>query len=197
LAARSNDFIAWKLTLFFLFPNLAQSTAKLDDLTKDSRLDPSNVSKMICLPSIARHEGVALHCSPTPNPFLTSMFEALGGVVTLKTEKELEACMMTTCVMGPMYGIMRQGRDWLMKQTELSQEEASYLVIKQYIGIVQDAERDLTNPNRLDDLIEEQTPGGVNAQALANLEKQGGLDAQTKVMDAILSRIRGESDGST
>ena len=103
---------------------------------------------------------------------------------------------MSTCVMGPMYGLMRLGRDWLMKNTELSQEAASYLVIKQYVGIVQDAERDLNNPNRLDHLVDEQTPGGVNAQALANLEQLGGLDAQTKVMDAILSRIRGESDGS-
>ena len=151
---------------------------------------------MICLPSIARHQGVALHCSPTPTPFLTSLFEALGGVVTLITEKELEACMMTTCVMGPMYGIMREGRDWLLSNTDLSPEDASYLVIKQYIGAVLDTERDIDNPNWLDDLIAEQTPGGINAQALTNLDKLGALDAQRKMMDSILSRIRGESDGS-
>ena len=151
---------------------------------------------MICLPSIARHQGVCLHCCPTPNPFLESLFDSTGGVVTLKTEQELEASMMTTCVMGPIYGMMRQGRDWLIKHTDLSQEEASYLVVKQYVGAVLDAERDCDKAERIDDLIKEQTPGGLNEQSLANLEQLGGLEVQTKVMDAILSRIRGETDGS-
>jgi pyrroline-5-carboxylate reductase len=154
---------------------------------------------MICLPSIARHQGVCLHCSPTPNPWLTELFQSTGGVVTLQTEAELEACMVTTCIMGPMYGIMRQGRDWLLQNTKLSPEDASYLVTQQYIGAVQDVERggDLRhNANRLDDLINEQTKGGLNEQALANLDKLGGLKAQTQVMDATVSRIRGETDGS-
>ena len=173
------------------------STAKLEDLQKDSKLDSSNVSKMICLPSIRRHQGVCLHCCPTPNPFLESLFESTGGVVTLKTEQELEASMMTTCVMGPIYGMMRQGRDWLTERTDLTQEEASYLVIKQITGAVLDAERDCeNNANRLDELIKEQTPGGLNEQALGNLDTLGGLAIQTQVMDAILARIRGESDGS-
>jgi hypothetical protein len=34
-----------------------------------------------------------------------------------------------------------------------------------------------------------------NEQALGNYEKLGGFHLQVKVMDAILSRIRGESDG--
>lgn len=172
------------------------STAKLGDLTTYSQLDSSNVSKMICLPSIARHQGVCLHCCPTPNSFLESLFDSTGGVVTLKTEQELEATMMTTCVMGPIYGMMRQGRDWLTKHTDLSQEEASYLVVKQYVGAVLDAERDCDKAERIDDLIKEQTPGGLNEQSLANLEQLGGLEVQNQVMDAILSRIRGETDGS-
>jgi pyrroline-5-carboxylate reductase len=151
---------------------------------------------MICMPSVARHEGVCLHCSPTDNPNLTSLFNALGGVVTCKTEDQLAAAMMTTCVMGPMYGIMRQGRDWLIEKGGFSPEVASYLVSKQYLAMVQDANHHCDNPSRLDDLINEQTPGGVNAQALANVEKLGGLDAYGQTMDAILSRIRGDSDGS-
>jgi pyrroline-5-carboxylate reductase len=182
------------ISLSFLL--VIQSTGKLEDLSRDSKLDTSRVSKMICLPSIACHQGVSLHCCPTPNPILTSLFEATGGVSTLKTEADMEAAMMTTCVMGPIYGMMRQGRDWLTHHTDLSPEEASYLVVKQYVGVVLDAERDCDQANRLEDLIAEQTPGGINAQSLENMEKLGGLEMQTKVMDAILSRIRGESDGS-
>ena len=150
---------------------------------------------MICLPSVARHQGVCLHYSPQPNALLTSLFEALGGVVTVDTEDQMSACMMTTCVMGPLYGIMREGRDWLIAQG-IPPKEASYLVSKQFLGMVQDAERDCENPTRLDDLIAEQTPGGLNAQALGNLATLGGLDAYRHTMDAILSRIKGETDGS-
>lgn len=152
---------------------------------------------MICLPSIARHEGVCLHCCPTPDDSLTKLFQACGGVVSLQTESELEAAMMTSCMMGPLFGIMKEGRDWLLRHTSLPPQEASYLIIQQYIGAVQLAERGSeSDPNRLDDLIAEQTTGGLNAQALDNLDKAGGLEAQRKVMDAILSRIRGDSDGS-
>eukprot|EP00339_Tiarina_fusa_P001858 CAMPEP_0117011698 /NCGR_PEP_ID=MMETSP0472-20121206/10009_1 /TAXON_ID=693140 ORGANISM="Tiarina fusus, Strain LIS" /NCGR_SAMPLE_ID=MMETSP0472 /ASSEMBLY_ACC=CAM_ASM_000603 /LENGTH=307 /DNA_ID=CAMNT_0004714589 /DNA_START=95 /DNA_END=1018 /DNA_ORIENTATION=+ len=172
------------------------STAKIPDLISDSGLKAGNVSKMICLPSIARHEGVALHCCPTPDPFLTSLFDACGGVVTLQEESELQASMVTTCIMGPVYGIMRQNRDWVLKNTKLTKEEASKLVIKQYMGAVEQAQRLMEDPDSLDELIDEQTKGGLNEQALGNLDQLGGLAAQDKILDAVVSRIRGESDGS-
>mmetsp|Transcript_21920 Transcript_21920/g.62442 ORF Transcript_21920/g.62442 Transcript_21920/m.62442 type:complete len:334 (+) Transcript_21920:55-1056(+) len=173
------------------------STAKIPDLIQLSKLDDTKVSKMICLPSVAKHQGVCLHCAPQgADKQLTMLFDTMGGVVTLKDEDQLAAAMMTTCVMGPFYGIMKRGRDWLVKNGGLSESEASYLITKQYLGMVQDADRGCEEPSRLDDLIEEQTPGGVNEQALANLDALGGLDAYDEVMDAILSRIQGKTDGS-
>ncbi|KAG7344534.1 pyrroline-5-carboxylate reductase [Nitzschia inconspicua] len=187
------------------------STASLDDLVADSRLEATNVSKMICLPSVARHQGVCLHCftsheaSTTPSDtLLTRLFHAMGGVVTLDSESDLQACMMTTCTMGPLYGMMKYSRDWLLKSTTgLTKEQASFLVIKQIVGAVKDADRieqdgstSATDPNRLEKMIDEQTPGGLNEQALANYERLGGPDGQFQIMDAILSRIRGQSDGS-
>lgn len=199
------------------------STTKLKDLVKDSYLDASRVSKMICLPSIARHQGVTLHCNPaaatsssmtttTMMATLRRLLDAMGGVVTLETEAELEACMMTTCTMGPLYGILKEARDWLLEHTtSLSKEEASLLVIHQCTGAILDADRpqrnvenddetmtttSKTDPDRLEGLIEEQTPGGLNEQALANFNKLGGAEGQRRIMDAILSRIQGNSDGS-
>jgi pyrroline-5-carboxylate reductase len=92
--------------------------------------------------------------------------------------------------------MMKQGRDWLTKHTDLTPEEASYLVVKQYVGAVLEAEKDCDQPNRLEDLIAEQTPGGINEQSLGNMVQLGGMDIQDSVMDAIYSRIRGDSDGS-
>ena len=180
-----------------LSPFHSQSTATLNDLIAYSGLDASHVSKMICLPSIANHQGVCLHCCPIPNETLTSLFRRASSVVTLSNEAEMEAAMVTTCLMGPTYGIMREGRDWLLKHTHLSAQEASFLIIQQYIGFVQDAEHECdTNANRLDDLIAEQTKGGLNEQGLANLDRLGGLEAHRRVMDATLSRIRGTTDGT-
>jgi pyrroline-5-carboxylate reductase len=126
---------------------------------------------------------------------LEGLFQAIGGVVSLKTEQELNVCMMTTCIMGPIYGIMRQSRDWLTTNSGISPSVASYLVAKQYQGVIQDAVFDCENPYRLDELIDEQTVGGLNEQALRNLESLGALESYDKVMDAILRRIQGQSNG--
>lgn len=190
-----------------------QSTANLQDLMKDSKLDISRVSKMICLPSIASHKGVALLCcgdnsNGATKKLLVDLFGTMGGVVALDTEADLEACMVTTCTMGPLYGTMKKQRDWLLNKTDsLSKDDATFLVIKQFAGAIFDAERTTTSTEttsaslletRLEDLIEEQTPGGLNEQALKNYgQVLGGFeDLQQPVMDAILSRIRGETDGS-
>jgi pyrroline-5-carboxylate reductase len=85
-----------------------------------------------------------------------------------------------------------------MDRGGLSQHDASRLVIQQYQGMVQgaaDGARD-GNDSVLDELISEQTRGGLNEQALANLHQLGAVQAYDQVMDAILSRILGKSDGS-
>jgi len=190
------------------------STANLQDLAKDSKLDLSRVSKMICLPSIARHQGVALLCcgdtgttnrnSSTTRAVLTDLFGAMGGVVCLDTEADLEACMVTTCTMGPLYGTMKRQRDWLLQTTKtLSRADATFLVVQQFAGALSDPHSGSSSSavvpdNLLEALIDEQTPGGLNEQALRNYGTVlGGFeDLQKPVMDAILSRIRGETDGS-
>jgi pyrroline-5-carboxylate reductase len=181
---QQNDFVVAILAIhilntFFLRQslfNMEKSTANLNDLVQYSKLEPHQVSKMICLPSVARHQGVCLHCfndtsssSTDSNRFLTQLFDSIGGVVTVDSEHDLQACMMTTCTMGPLYGMMTQSRDWLLQSTtSLSKEEVSYLVIKQLVGSILDSDRvevtnltSKTDPNRLETMIQEQTPGGL------------------------------------
>ena len=169
---------------------------------------------MICLPSIARHEGIALLCcgegSDANKSFLVNLFNSMGGVVVLDTERELETAMVTTCTMGPLYGTMKNQRDWLLASIpSLSKGDATRLVIRQFEGAILDLsakaavadENDKDNESSseydriIETLIEEQTPGGLNEQALRNYEVLGGMEDQRKVMRAIVSRIRGESDG--
>eukprot|EP00521_Asterionellopsis_glacialis_P000850 CAMPEP_0195253830 /NCGR_PEP_ID=MMETSP0706-20130129/4703_1 /TAXON_ID=33640 /ORGANISM="Asterionellopsis glacialis, Strain CCMP134" /LENGTH=289 /DNA_ID=CAMNT_0040306415 /DNA_START=99 /DNA_END=968 /DNA_ORIENTATION=- len=172
------------------------ATANLETLYQDSGLSPPKVSKMICLPVVAQLQGVCLHCPEQESgSVLTSLFEELGGCVQAKDEELLEAMMLATCTAGPIYGIMRRNRDWLVEKG-LDATSANYLITKQYLGAIQHADTLSTNPKGLDDLVEEQTPGGLNEQALKNLDKLGGLDAFDKIMDATLGRIQGKSDGS-
>jgi hypothetical protein len=159
---------------------------KIQNLIKDSRLKPEKVSKMICLPSITRHEGVALHCSATPNPFLTLRWRHNSGRRIGITSQQCHGD--NVCHVGPIYGIMKQNQDWLLKHTKLSKEAASKLVIKQYMGAVEQAQRLMEDPDSLDELIDEQTSGSFNEQALGNLDQLGGLTAQDKIMDAVVLR---------
>eukprot|EP00956_Cyclotella_meneghiniana_P044448 scaffold318987_cov83-Cyclotella_meneghiniana.AAC.2 len=123
------------------------------------------------------------------------MLNALGGCVECANDDMMNTMMVPSCLMGPMYGIMRNNRDWLVKQG-VSPEDASYFLGKTYLSIVQDAERGGKDPTRFDELIKEQTPGGINEQSLGNLEQQGVFDAYNNAMDAIKSRLEGKTDGS-
>ena len=172
------------------------STSTLEGLASDSRLPLDKVAKVICLPSVAMHQGVSLVVpEQSHNPILLKMLNSLGGHVECKTQETMNAMMVTSGLMGSLYGILRKNRDWLVEKG-VSQTDASYFVSKLYFGMMQDAVQDCDDPRRLDDLIQEQTPGGLNEQALNNLEKLGVMKDYDMVMDALLSRLEGKSDGS-
>ncbi|KAL3817393.1 hypothetical protein ACHAXA_011022 [Cyclostephanos tholiformis] len=199
------------------------STSRVKDLIVKTGLRRDSVYKMICLPLISRRGGCAL-LQPPPSPshstndypdyddieghdvengnntnninVIKSVLNALGGYVECRDDDIMDVMMITTCMMGPMYGIMRTNRDWLVSRG-VSPMDASYFVGRSYLSMVQDAVVDCDiNPRRFDDLIEEQTPGGLNEQALGNLHVQGTFDSYNRTMDAIFSRLRGESDGT-
>eukprot|EP00581_Thalassiosira_minuscula_P011360 CAMPEP_0183728140 /NCGR_PEP_ID=MMETSP0737-20130205/27178_1 /TAXON_ID=385413 /ORGANISM="Thalassiosira miniscula, Strain CCMP1093" /LENGTH=320 /DNA_ID=CAMNT_0025959981 /DNA_START=176 /DNA_END=1138 /DNA_ORIENTATION=+ len=183
------------------------STSKVEELIQLTGLPSHNVYKMICLPSIAKREGCALLQPASTNGGgaitnngnaimdVKSLLDALGGCVICKDDESMNTLMVTTAMMGPLYGVMRNNREWLVKRG-ISPQDASYFVGRSYLSMVQDAERQCEQPQRFDDLIEEQTPGGLNEQALGNLDKQNVFDSYDKAMDAVLSRLQGKSDGS-
>jgi pyrroline-5-carboxylate reductase len=172
------------------------STSTLDDLISDSGLPAENVSKMICLPAVAKLKGVSLVVpKQNHNPILLQMLESLGGYVECETLHQMNAMMVPTGMMGSFYGLLRNNRDWLVQQG-VQASDASYFVAKQYMSMMEDAVESCVDPSRFDDLVEEQTPGGLNEQGLANLSQQGVFQSYNQIMDALLSRLEGRSDGS-
>jgi pyrroline-5-carboxylate reductase len=83
------------------------STSKLPDLARASGLPSESVLKMICLPSVADHEGVCLVTPPTENPTLLALFESLGGVVQADDNDQMSALMVPTGLMGSFYGLLK------------------------------------------------------------------------------------------
>lgn len=171
------------------------STSNIPDLAKYSGLSTEAVFKMICLPSVAEQEGVCLLTPSTDNSVLMALFESLGGLVQAKDEQQMSALMTTSGLMGTFYGIMKNNRDFLVQQG-IDREQASFLVGRMYHSMIRDAEGRCKDPHAYEELIAEQTPGGLNEQGLKNFAKLGGLEAYDKVQDAIHSRIQGKSDGS-
>jgi len=107
----------------------------------------------------------------------------------------MEAMMVTTCMMGPIYGLMKQNRDFLVGQG-VPAGDASFVVGRQYYSMVKDALVNCEDPDRFNDMIKEQTPGGLNEQTLRNLDQDGFLESYEKAMGAVLTRIQGKTDGS-
>lgn len=110
-----------------------KSTSKVNELIQKSGLPRNEVYKMICLPAIAKREGCALlQPAPVPVPTSTdgvtnnnnqddkveninvkSLLNALGGCVECANDEIMNTMMVTTAMMGPMYGVMRNNQDWL------------------------------------------------------------------------------------
>lgn len=172
------------------------STSTLEGLSADSKLPLDRISKVICLPSVAMHQGVSLvFPRQSHNEILLKMLDSLGGFVECETQDIMNAMMVTSGLMGSLYGLLRNNRDWLIRQG-VAPTDASFYVAKMYNGMMIDAVKDCEQPHRFDELIAEQTPGGLNEQALGNLEKLGAMKEYDLVMDALLSRLQGTSDGS-
>jgi len=163
----------------------------------------------------------AAHADTTTSSssLLYQLLNSLGGVAVAANDRQMSAMMVPSGMMGSFYGVLRNQRDWLTSAAGMSREQATFVVTRSYHGMMQDAVRRLmecrsdddkddiddtagsgsgssTAAVLLDELIAEQTPGGLNEQALANLETLGVMDSYSTVQAALFRRIVGETDGS-
>ena len=171
------------------------STSKLPELSTDSGLPLESIYRMICLPAVSTHDGVCLLTPASKHGTLSGLLDSLGGTVEVESEGEMSTMMVTTGLMGSFYGLLKNNRDWLVRHG-IPEGKASVLVAGQYRAMLKDANTRCTDPEGFDQLIEEQTPGGLNEQGLSNLEQLGAYRMYDKVQDAMLARILGKSDGS-
>lgn len=79
--------------------------------------------------------------------------------------------------MGSFYGTLRHQSQWLQNQTGIDKETAQRWVSQLHENMLQDTRIGKS----LDDLVDEQTPGGLNEQGLHHLQTLGVLDAYDQI----------------
>jgi len=171
------------------------STTDLQTLTKLSGLHEDRVFKMICLPRVAKLQGICLLTPKANNQLISSICRSLGGLIECSTEDEMRTMMVMTGLMGPMYAIARANKEWLLTKG-ISSENSNAFISQTYLSVIQDMAEECHNPERFDQLVAEQTPGGLNEQAIRNLESLGVFSAYAATMEAMLQRLEGKSDGN-
>ena len=114
------------------------------------------------LPRVSEADHTSL-IVPKGSPKIKAILESLGGCVECEDEDIMRKLMVTTSLMGPLYGIMRQNAEWLVKHG-VNTLDANRFVSGTYLSIVQDAEARCKEEGIFNDLVNEQTPGGLNEQ---------------------------------
>ena len=134
------------------------------------------VCKAVPLPPVAHQRGVTSVCPS--NEVVKGLFELLGTVVEIEVEDHQRALQTTTAMMGPFYAQCQALQEWLSTQG-VSSEVSSEFVGAFYHCISFDAAHySKTTPSAFKNLIAEQTPGGLNEQAVKELTEAGVYDSQ-------------------
>lgn len=121
-----------------------------------------------------------------PLPEAKELFEGLGQVVATETEKAFDLAQTLTCVMGPFMYLLDQLVLW-MKSCGLPPEQSAAFLEAMFPAMTDYAAR--TDPNHLDELWKEVTPGGLNEMAIRMIKEDGGYAAWIRAMDAVREKL--------
>jgi len=152
----------------------------------------ANICRSCPLPPIARHLGATIVCPK--HAVGGALFEAIGAAVQVDTEEQLAALQAITCLMGPLYALEKTCLTWLTSKGIEPATGAKY--VGNMFNAVADDGRVAGNhvaddgvPVGFDELIAEQTPGGLNEGAIAQLTQAGVFDQYGTTLDTILGRL--------
>jgi pyrroline-5-carboxylate reductase len=148
-----------------------------------------SITRMIPLPSIARHEGPII-LSP-PSKEFAELFQDTGTLVEVEHEKELETLCAVTALMAPYFGLLDGCVDWLASNG-VERSQAFDFTRAMFNSLGRATERSPHKDfSKLS--IEYATPMGFNEQAFRELTHVGWYDDITKVLNLINSRLEGNA----
>ena len=162
------------------------STAPLATL-QECAAPCETVVRAIPLPPVARHVGATIM---TPaNAGVAEIFDALGTAVVVDSEPLMKKMMCVTGLMGQFYAQQRRTQAFLVAQGVEPAAAAKY-VGAIFHSISYDSAA--AGVGTFDELVHEQTPGGINEQVVRELTEAGAYRALDDTLDGILARIEGQ-----
>jgi pyrroline-5-carboxylate reductase len=90
--------------------------------------------------------------------------------------------------MGPFYYMLKNVRDFVASQG-VDPATASKFVGGTYLGIAKDAHGKCGDPAGFDELIAEQTPGGLNEQLIGHIDQAGVGEAYKSAIYAAIDML--------
>ncbi len=121
-----------------------------------------------------------------PLPEAKELLAGLGEMVATDTEEAFILGQVLTAVMGPFFYLMDKIVLWV-KSCGLPPEQSAAFLESMFPAMLDYAAK--TDPNHLDELWKEVTPGGLNEMAIRMIERDGGNDAWIRALEAVRQRI--------
>jgi len=156
-------------------------------------VDQSILARACPVPSVSTRRGTTLVVGEGDSGrFAKEVFDFLGGAVVVSTEKEMDLLMTVPCMMGPYYEQQRRFVLWLKRQGVDEHSAANYTARVYHMYASDVLARCDEGVRGLAELVDEQTPGGINENNIRKLEGAGFYDAQDTVLDATYDRLTGK-----
>lgn len=113
----------------------------------------------------------------------------LGELVILETEEEMNVVRCITALMSPYYELVNSIVEW--SQNNGMSEPAAKAYATSFFGALSVIAAG-TEKGKLKELAEEMTPGGLNWQAVTQLQNHHAFELWQDAMDKILDRVTGK-----
>ena len=147
--------------------------------------DVTHIVRLAPLPMVAQAMGPTI-VFPA-DPVAIELFAPLGAAIPVNDEDAFDSLFASTALMGSFFATLERHAIWLQDKGISYPDARSYLAAL-FSGLACTAKARLETFAELSK--EFSTPGGLNEQVTADLERAGALDAQRLALDRVLERVR-------
>ena len=159
------------------------STMNLDKLKKITK--NKNITRAIPLPSVEINKGPIVICPPDKQT--KKLFKHLGKVIEINNEKLSYKFWSTASIMATFYEILNISSKWLTKNG-IKKNVANNYIAELFLSLSQDAIN--KQSQGFEKLVKDsQTPKGLNAQVLKELQKGKVYSKFFKALDNVNKRV--------
>lgn len=153
----------------------------------------SKICRVFPVPPVAKHKGITPISPKETSKDVEILFTMLGGAVVVENDEQLASLQAITVLMGPFYQLLHTSALWLQKQNVSSQIAGDYVgSFFNSISVDSLTQGKENGTTGFENLVKEQTPGGLNENAIKELRSSGVYNAVETVLDVATDRLLGK-----